>query len=307
VDGPGQVLIRTRWATICGSDLHNVFAGTTTDPYPCRFGYPGHESVGEVVESSAQGIEAGQMVLAVPDLSCAAAFADLQLVPERFIVPIPGAGHLDDVVLAQQLGTVVYAMKRFWPFGDVPADAVATVIGAGTAGCFFLDLLSRAGFRRVVVSDVLSERVERAKRRGAHVAVVAGTESVVAATLDLTNGEGADLVIEAAGEDETRAQAIDAVKVDGRVGLFGTPSSLEPVLFPFNTLFRKKPTVECSHSAQHEPGLVSFREAVRLIQGGDIAVGDVITHRMAPASMVDALELALHPRHDSLKVALVWP
>jgi 2-desacetyl-2-hydroxyethyl bacteriochlorophyllide A dehydrogenase len=309
VDGPGQVLVRTKWATICGSDLHNIFAGTTLDPYPCRFGYPGHESVGEVVESTADGIEPGQLVLSVPDLSCSAAFADLQLVPERFIVPIDSTDQIEHVVLAQQLGTVIYAMKRFWPHAE--PQQTATVIGAGTAGCFFVHLLRAAGFEQIVVSDVIPERTERAKRFGADVTVVASHQSddtaIVDATLELTGGNGADLVIEAAGEDATRAQALDAVRVDGRVGLFGTPSSLGPVPFPVNTLFRKKPTLECSHSAQHETGHTSFRQAIELIQSGAIAVDEIITHRIDPASVANGLELALHPTNDSLKVALVWP
>src|SRR2546423_6431189 len=96
LEGDGAVLIRTVNATICGSDLHNIFAGTSLETFPARHGYPGHESVGEVLESSMAGVAPGDLVLAVPDLSCCAAFAELQLVPERFVVRIDQPAKRDD-------------------------------------------------------------------------------------------------------------------------------------------------------------------------------------------------------------------
>lgn len=306
--GPGEVLIRTTSAAICGSDLHNIFAATTTETYPCRPGYPGHESVGQVVESSMPGVLPGQVILAVPDLSCAAAFAELQWLPERFVLPLPESEFASDLVLAQQLGTVVYAMKRFWPASSTPpaSEATATIIGGGTAGLFFYLILRQLGFGKIVVADAVASRVGRLDRLGADVAVVADGDAVVDATMSATAGEGADLVIEAAGEDDTRRQAFDAVRLDGRVGLFGTPSSLGLAPFPVNTLFRKKPTVECSHSAQHEANLASFRHAVDLISSGVLDVSGVITHRLEPSTIADALQLALHPQADSLKVTLAF-
>ena len=52
----GQVLVRTAYASICGSDLHSVFLEA---PQPEPAGHPGHESVGEVVESRCPGFEPG--------------------------------------------------------------------------------------------------------------------------------------------------------------------------------------------------------------------------------------------------------
>ncbi len=51
--GPGQVLVRTVCASLCGSDLHHVFMPLLDQPFPSHRGFPGHEGVGEVVESRA--------------------------------------------------------------------------------------------------------------------------------------------------------------------------------------------------------------------------------------------------------------
>jgi threonine dehydrogenase-like Zn-dependent dehydrogenase len=301
------VLIRTINATICGSDLHNIFGATNLETFPCRYGYPGHESVGEVLESRVPGVEPGSLILSVPDLSCAAAFAELQVVPQRFIVPLPQSSLRDDLVLAQQLGTVIWALKRFWPATmETPADATATIIGAGTAGLFFVALLRRIGFGQIIVSDHQPERLAHAREMGASITLIADEAAVVEATMRATNDRGAELVVEAAGEDETREQALDAVREDGRVGFFGTPASLGLSPFAFNTMFRKKPSVECSHSAQHESNLASFKEAVRLIVSGELDVSRVITDRMEPDQVAKALDLAHHPSGGSLKVALTF-
>ena len=55
----GEVLVRTRFASICGSDLHVVNHGVETGPQLWAPGYPGHEGVGEVVESRAAGLSPG--------------------------------------------------------------------------------------------------------------------------------------------------------------------------------------------------------------------------------------------------------
>jgi threonine dehydrogenase-like Zn-dependent dehydrogenase len=305
-NGPNQVLVRTDVATVCGSDLHNIFAGTNADPYPCRAGFPGHESVGTVVASTSPDFSVGDAVLSVPDLSCAAAFADLQLVPDHFVVPLPRSDGLTNMVLAQQLGTAIHAMERFWPNERDTQGKVATVIGAGAAGLLFVVLLRRAGFDQIVVSDPHRSRLERATALGATHAVAAQGDAVVEATMEVTAGAGADLVVEAAGEDETRTQAVEAVRLDGRLGMFGTPSSLGLVPFPFSTLFRKKPTVESSHSAQNVTGLPAFREAVRLLATGELVLDGLITHQLDADQLIDALDLALHPRDGSLKVALLF-
>jgi L-iditol 2-dehydrogenase len=303
----GEVILRTVEATICGSDLHNIFAGTSLEDYPSRPGYPGHESVGEVVLSRVPGVQPGDLILAVPDLSCSAAFAEYQVVPAHFLVPLPPRPHAGNLVLAQQLGTVVYAMKRFWPAGRpglVPGTAV--VLGSGTAGVFFIRLLKAAGFGQILASDVIAGRLDRARATGATKTALVPEENPIDLALAMTDGEGADLVIEAAGEDSTRADALEAVRISGRVGYFGTPSSLEPVLFPINTYFRRKPTLETAHSAQHEDDLASFRGAAGMIASGELDVSGVLTNTFGIDSIAEALQLAFHPSQESLKVSIAF-
>jgi L-iditol 2-dehydrogenase len=196
----GQVLVRTRLASICGSDLKSVYSELGPEEFPCRPGFPGHEGVGDVLESRSPEFAQGDVVLTVPDRQWKATFADYQVVPARSLVPLPQDGEAGVLIMAQQLGTVLFALERFWPEAEPPGES-AVVIGAGSAGLYFTRLLKRRGFQRVIVADPDPARLELARQLGADAAVPAGDESVVETTMDLTGGSGADLAVEAAGLD----------------------------------------------------------------------------------------------------------
>ena len=302
LDGVSEpvVLVRTLRASICGSDVHTVFHDLYPGAFPAPAGYPGHEAVSEVVASTAEDFAAGDRVLCVPDPLRSTAFADLQLIPPAYLIPLERDGDLD-LVLAQQLGTVIYALRRFWPPERGPA-ACAAVLGAGSAGLFFAQLLRAMGFERVVVSDRHEHRRAAAQRAGAHDAVRPG--ELATAVKDATGGRGADLVVEAAGYDAARAEAIDALRVDGRLGLFGLPESPGDAPVPFNLLFRKRASVELTWDAQHEPGLVSFREALDALRDGRVHAVGMITHRYGLEQIAEAFAHALDGGDGALKLAV---
>jgi L-iditol 2-dehydrogenase len=295
-------LLRTLCASICGSDVHVVHHGVGPLPYPFPPGHPGHESIAEVVDSADPGLRPGSRVLAVPEIARTAAFADYQVVCAAALLPLP-AGDDDALLLAQQLGTVLYALRRFWPAQQV---RTAAVLGAGSAGLLFVDQLKKRGVAQIVVSDLEPCRLERAARLGAHVTVLAPEESVADAVLDVTAGTGADLVIEAAGHDVTRAQAVHAVAVGGRIGFFGLAERLDDVPFPMETFLRRKPTLEVQFGAQGEPGLRSFREAVDSIVGGEVDASSFVTHTVPIERIDEALELARSRADRCCKVAVTF-
>src|SRR5215469_16798160 len=186
----GQVLVRTAYASICGSDLHSVFLEAPAQPQ--EPGYPGHESVGEVVESRCPGFAPGDRVLTVPHAIDGRCLAEYQAIPGSFCIRLPDPVLPDTVplshlLMAQQLGTVVYAL-RTRPFDLVGKDAA--VIGQGSAGAFFTFLLKRAGAARVLVSDKSPARLAYSRRLGADLAVDAGAADFRSAVMEATGGRG---------------------------------------------------------------------------------------------------------------------
>ena len=159
----GQVMIRSEMASICGSDLHRVMMGALMEhQLPCPHGYPGHEGIGMVVESHAEGISEGTHVLVFPNPTIGECFSEFQRVDGCYCLPLPSSdlprSHL---LMAQQLGTVIFAMKQYPR--DVFGKTVA-VIGQGSAGLFWTYLLKQAGAEKVIVSDLSDARLSMANR-----------------------------------------------------------------------------------------------------------------------------------------------
>jgi L-iditol 2-dehydrogenase len=300
----GDLLVRTRYASICGSDLHVVNNGVQTDPSLWAPGYPGHEGVGEVVESRAAGFEAGDQVLLVPPVPRSRCFAEWQRVLASSAVRLDGAlPPLDQALMAQQLGTVVYA-ARTHPW-DV-AGRTVVVIGQGSAGMFWTWTLKRAGAARVIVADRSPSRLAAAAGFGADVAVDARVDDLTTAVMDLTAGEGADFVVEAVGRRETLLQSISLCRVGGQLYWFGLPDTNDPVPIDFRLFFRRKLTAFSTYGAQAEPGLVSFRVALEHIRRGEIDVRPLLSH-VVPVEEIDrAFQMADAYPDGVLKVSVAF-
>ena len=295
----GEVLVRTTYASICGSDLHSVFL---TDPEPDQpAGFPGHESVGEVVESRCGGLHPGDYVLTVPHAPAGRCLAEYQALPGSACIRLPATAPASHLLMAQQLGTVVFALRRYR--ADLRGKDAA-VIGQGSAGAFFTYLLKRAGARRLMVSDRSPARLAYSRQLGADLIVNADIEDFRARTREATGGRGADLVVEAVGSRAAFCGSLELAAAGGTLIWFGLPEDADPYPLTVQDFFRRQLTAFSIFGAQGEPGLESFRQAVRLIADGAIDVAPLLTH-MLP---IQAVEEAFHIAHDrsggALKVSI---
>jgi L-iditol 2-dehydrogenase len=295
----GEILVRTAYASICGSDLHSVFGNTP--PRPGVAGHPGHESVGEVVESRCPGFEPGDRVLAVPHFADGRGMAEYQALPGSACIRLPGTAPLSHLLMAQQLGTVVYALRRH-PLDLIGKDAA--VIGQGSAGAFFTFLLKRAGAARVLVSDKSPARLAYSRQLGADIAVDAGAADFRPAVLEATGGQGAGLVVEAVGSRETFPLSLELAADDATVVLFGLPEGADAYPFSFGEFFRRRLTAYSTWDAQGEPGLESFRYAVRLIADGAIDVTPLLSHMLPIDQVEEAFRIAYERTGNALKVSV---
>jgi L-iditol 2-dehydrogenase len=297
----GQLLVRTAYASICGSDLHSVYLSTPAQPGAP--GYPGHESVAEVVESRCPGFEPGDYVLTVPHAVDGRCLAEFQAIPGAFCIRLPTTVPLSHLLMAQQLGTVVYALRSH-PLDVIGRDAA--VIGQGSAGAFFTFLLKRAGAARVLVSDKSPARLAYSRQLGADltVDVDAGTDDFRSAVLEATGGQGAGVVVEAVGSRETFPLSLELAARGATLVWFGLPEGPGDYPFSFQDFFRRGLTAYSNFGAQGEPGLGSFRYAVRLITDGAIDVGPLLTHTLPIEQIDEAFGIACHRSDNALKVSI---
>lgn len=299
----GELLVRSRFASICGSDLHGVIHGIELPPPPWPPGYPGHEGIGHVVESRAPGFAEGDLVLTVPVAAIGRCMAEYQRCAGTTAVKVDhdGGRSVGQLLMAQQLGTVIFALRRYPT--DVAGRTVA-VVGQGSAGLFFTYLLKRAGAARVVVADLSPARLAVARHFGADVTVDARTDDVVTAVRDLTGGLGADYVVEAVGSRATLAQSVELAAPDTKLLWFGLPDTRDPVSFSFAKFFRKRLTAQTVFGAQLEPGLTSFRVALDLITRGEIDVTPLLSHVLPVEDVERAFQLADSREENAIKVSV---
>ena len=299
---PGMVLVRTRLASICGSDLHIVYMGWNAHEFPLPHGYPGHEGVGEVVDAGGTEFVPGDLVLTVPNIWESKVFAGYQLVRPHFLLKLPRDVPEAHLLMAQQLGTVVFGCRRL----PTLVGKTVAVIGQGSVGLFHDFMLRRVGAHRIIGIEPVAERLSAGRAMGIDEAIDVTGRRATEAVLDLTGGEGADLVIEAVGSVETLNQTLQMVRPLGRVAVFGLPPTMERVPFDWDTFFRKRLDIHTVFGAQDEPGLPAFQLSVDFITRGDIDMAPFVTHQLPITRVQEAFDLASSKEDGALKVSLTF-
>lgn len=303
----GQVLVRTDMAAICGSDLHQVFfEDFNPNGFPAEPGWPGHEGVGEVVESRMDGLQAGDKVLTVPGQGFQRCFADYQTMPGHWCLKLPDYdGPVEDLLMAQQFGTTIYALRR----GNMDfVGKTVVVLGQGSAGMFFAWQAKHHGAAHVIVSDLSAARLAQSPVFGADISVMGDVDGTALreAVMDCSDGKGAHIVIEAVGRRETIQQAIDVARPMGQVVFFGLPDSTAPVPFSYAKFFMKQLRMYAVVGAQAEADLSSFHKALDWIARREIDVTQMVSHRLTLEQIDRAMLLAHERDEDALKVALTF-
>ncbi|MEE2884079.1 MAG: zinc-binding dehydrogenase [Chloroflexota bacterium] len=299
----GELLIKTKLASICGSDLHIVNMGWNVTEYPLPHGYPGHEGIGQVVDrNGVNGFDNDDLVLTVPNIWNSKTFAEYQVLNPQYLLRLPKHTPEKHLLMAQQLGTVIFGCRRLPPL----LGKTVAVIGQGSVGLFHDFMLKKLGAHRIIAIEPLVDRLDAGKKLGVDDSInVIGNEATQY-LMDLTSGEGADVVIEAVGSVETLNQAIHLAKPFGRVALFGLPSTMDMVPFDWDAFFRKKLVAHSIFGAQDEHGLPAFQLAVDFITRGEIDMEPFVNTRVPIQNIQHAFNLAKSPTDGVLKVSLTF-
>jgi 2-desacetyl-2-hydroxyethyl bacteriochlorophyllide A dehydrogenase len=298
---PGHALVRTRKLSLCGSDIRMLhFAPEEAYPFPP--GTTGHEMVGiiEAVDAPGSGLQIGDMALTLaPNHQ---AMAEYYVAPLEYVIPLPSHLPIEQLLQAQQFGTVLFASQRL---PNVQGKTVA-VIGQGSAGLFFNYHLRQLGAENVVALDIDDFRLRHSKQFGAtHTIHNAAVEPDNAIRL-INGGELADAVIDVAGEVSAINLAVDLVRHGGDILFFGYPRG-QTIPFDFETMFHK-----CCHAhtivgATVEPNQASTHKALEIIASGQIDVKPLITHRVPFADVMDAYELHRTRGDECVKIVIEMP
>jgi len=317
--GSSYVLIKVSAAGICGSDLE-MARGNRPSVVPPRI--PGHEVSGQVVEigEKTARFRIGDRVVVEPILSCGAcrncmagrynickdlrfvgvhadgAFAEFLAMPESRVHMIPDRFSFEEAAVLEPTAVGVHIVKRA---RISPADTVV-ILGAGPIGLQIAQVAKSTGAGHIIMTDVLDHRLDLAKRLAADFTINPTREDPLEHVNQITDGEGADVIIEAVGKSETILQTMDLVRVGGRIlvgGLSVERFVTEPPTFWMRQLLREV-TVESSRS--YAAG--DWIAAIALASGGNINCEALVTHRFPLDEALGAYEIADKKLENSMKV-----
>jgi len=312
--GPGEAMIRIHSCGVCPSDLRSYLgarssAGPTSLPRT-----PGHEWAGIVValggpaanshdgDQAAPAIKVGDRVVADWRYVCGqcyqcrrgvfnycenlrrgvrGGFAEYGVAPLSQLRVIPDNVSFEEASFCEPLACILNAHS----YTQITVGNDAVIVGAGPIGLMHLQLARNRG-ARVIVSDPIASRLEKARELGAHDVIDASATDPVARVLALTEGRGADAVIVAVGAPEPIRQGLAMATINGWVNFFaGTYPPQELPVDP-NLIHYKQLRVTGSHDFTPH----NFSTALKLIQFGIVRVAPLISHRFELDAVRDAFE-----------------
>lgn len=292
-------LLKVRMVGFCGSDL-NSFRGK--NPLVSFPRIPGHEVSATIVDGSqlTPALPAGTNVTLSPYTHCgkcascrrgnrnACQFNETLGVQrdgalrEYIVVPAekiyPAKLTLKELCLVEPLTVGFHAVAR----GRVTASDTVAVFGCGGVG---LGAVAASGFRgaKTIAIDVDDDKLRIARATGAQHTIHTGKEPLHQRLLELTDGRGPDLVIEAIGLAQTFRAAVEEVAFTGRVVYIGYAK--EAVTYETRLFVQKELDILGSRNALPE----DFREVIRMLEEHrfpvDDAVSSIVTLDQAPEAL----------------------
>src|SRR5271154_1000701 len=243
--GPGDVLVKVKIASICGTDLHiyNWDRWAQNRIHPPLI--PGHEFCGEVAAfgDEVTSVKAGDFVSAEMHVACGkclqcrtgeahicqnvkiigvdanGAFAEYVVIPESNIWKLDPAIPQEYASILDPLGNAVHSVLA----GEIAAKTVA-ITGCGPIGLFSIAVARAVGAAEVFAIEINEHRRRIAKEMKADLVLDPSKEDVNSIIMQRTGGLGVDVVLEMAGHPNAIRTAFDIVRRGGRISLLGLTS-----------------------------------------------------------------------------------
>jgi len=313
--GSDEVLIKVATCGVCGTDVE-AYQGKVprgwTITYPFRMG---HELAGTVVEvgENVTNVKLGDRVVPDGRLICGYCYycrrgmfsacenqgyfsgglAQYSNYPFQNLTKIPEDVSLEEAAFAEPLACVINGQSKL----EVSYGSVAVVIGDGPIGLLHIQLLRHQGAFTVMVG-LLEHRLAVAKALGANVVINAGQEDVEKLVRDVSDGRGADIVVNAVGKAAVLKQAIDLAGRRGQVLYFA--ATLQPTVELDLDLIHYK---ELRLIGSYDSIVAQYEQSLALIKADIIDVKPLISHRLPLEDVQSGYEIAR--KQEGVKVLII--
>jgi len=267
----GHVRFKTDCISICGSDIHSAFDKVIPEEdYPLPPGMPTHEVASVVVESKDERYPVGSRAIVIPNyrkpdgsLGTGGAVEYIDQTHEK-IIKLPDWGELEDWLMLQHSGTVLYSAKHW---GNIFGKKIA-VLGQGGIGLSFTMFASKQGAAEVVGIDKHDYRLEKSISLGATKSMkFKSLEDLIKQTEEMTNGELFDVVVDASGNKDGFNICLNLLKPQGKFITFSIVTE-DMVEFEHSIMLRKNLDIHATQIATTPQPIAEIRELVSLAERG---------------------------------------
>jgi L-iditol 2-dehydrogenase len=326
--GPDDIIIKTEGCGICAGDVkcHHgaaMFWGDENQPSWVEPPFiPGHEFVGTIAEigSNVQGYELGERLVADQIVpcgecrfckdghywmcqphkifgffnSCNGGMAEYVKLPKNAVIhKVPKEMNLDAALLIEPYSCSKHCVDR----AQIGCEDIVVLSGAGTLGLGMITYAKLRHPKKLIVLDMMDERLEKAKEFGADIVWNPSKVDVVANIMEITGGYGCDIYIEATGHPSSVIQGMKMIRKLGRFvefSVFGEPTTLDWSIIGD----RKELDVLGAHLSPY-----CFPFVIENIGSGTLKTNGVVTRLFDIEEWETAFEYA-SGKHGDFKVAI---
>ncbi len=282
--GP-DLLLRVEMVGLCGTDLNSFRGNNPLISYPRILG---HEIAATVLEGT-DNVAVGTRVTVKPYTSCGkctpcqlgrtnackfnqtfgvqrdGALTELLRVPEAAVFPSSSLS-LKELCIVEPLTVGVHAVAR----GRVTSADVVAVFGCGGVG---LGAIAGAAFRgaRTIAIDLDEEKLEIARLAGATDLIHSKRDNLHEKLIEITDGFGPDVIIEAIGLPDTFRASVEEVAFTGRVVYIGYAK--QPVAYETKLFVQKELDILGSRNALPR----DFLEVIAMLEAGKFPVDRAVS------------------------------
>lgn len=296
----GEALLKIKYCGICGSDVATYTGNQPFTTYPR---IPGHEFSAEIVkiEENNLSLKEGMIVTANPYFNCGkcyscqrgkvnccednktmgvqrdGSFAEYITMPIERIVDGKGLSP-KTLALIEPFSIGYHAINR----GNINNGDKVLVMGAGPIGIFAM-LSAKTRGAEVYIADLLEERLELAKKMGAIGTINIKNENLIERVKEITNGNGMDVCVEAAGLPQTFTNCIDNACFGGKIILIG--NGKKETTFNHSILLKKELDVYGSRNSLND-----FKPLIDIVASGKVDIDNIISNVYPLSKVIDAFE-----------------
>jgi len=243
--GDDDVLIRVKYCGVCGTD-YSIYSGESSFIEAGLVKFPmtlGHEYSGviEKVGKDVTDFAPGDRVVADTGISCGCCddcregnylrcekmqavgtinakdggYAEYTSMPQRHVFRLPDDVSLKEGAIVEPVATGLYSVLQ----GEVGIGDDVLIIGTGPIGLGAVPFVKLSGAKKVILAGRKPYKLDIGKQLGADYLINTVEEDIVERVMDLTDGKGADVIIESSGSVDMFAKSTEIAAIGCRISV----------------------------------------------------------------------------------------